>query len=299
MNLERVARGEFGAVTSVAIDVGGTREEHFFAGDERTLRNTRSATKAITGMLVGIAIDRGELSGVDARVLDVLGRSAPRNPDPRKDAITIEDFLTMRSALECDDADEHSAGNEEKMYAVEDWVDFTLGLPVRDTRGFSYCTAGVSTLAAVLEHATGARVADYAAGALFGPLGVTEARWAYSPAGLAQTGGGLELRTRDLLRLGALYRDGGGRIVSRAWVERSTRPHCRVDEHREFGYLWWLREHSGFGSFAMAGRGGNRVVVLPELDAVVVVTSENFDRRDAHALTDALLDELVLPALRA
>jgi CubicO group peptidase (beta-lactamase class C family) len=250
-------------------------------------------------MLIGIAIDRGELSGVDARVLDVLGRPAPSNPDPRKDAIAIEDFLTMRSALECDDGDELSAGNEEKMYATDDWVDFALGLPLRAGRGFSYCTAGVTALAAVLETATGASVADYAARVLFEPLGISEVRWAHSPAGLAQTGGGLELRTVDLLRLGALYRDGGGGIVSREWVERSTRPHCRVDERHEFGYLWWLRDYDGVGSFAMAGRGGNRVVVFPELDAAVVVTSENFDRSDAHALTDALLDELVLPALRA
>jgi CubicO group peptidase (beta-lactamase class C family) len=286
-------------VTSVAIDVNGTHEEHYFAGDASTLRNTRSVTKTITGMLVGIAVDRGELSGVDARVLDVLGRPAPDNAGLRKDAITIEDFLAMRSALECDDGDELSAGNEEKMYATRDWVDFALGLPLRETGGFSYCTAGVTALAAVLEAATGASVADYAARALFEPLGIAEVRWAYSPAGLAQTGGGLELRTVDLLRLGALYRDGGRTIVSRAWVERSTRPHCRVDERHEFGYLWWLRDYDGVGSFAMAGRGGNRVVVFPELDAVVVVTSENFERRDAHALTDALLDELVLPALRA
>ncbi len=299
MNFERIARGDFGAVTTVATDVNGAQEEHYFAGDESTLRNTRSVTKTITGMLVGIAIDRDELSGVDARVLDVLARPAPSNPGQWKDAITIEDFLTMRSALECDDGDELSAGNEEKMYATDDWVDFALGLPLRPARGFSYCTAGVTALAAVLEAATGASVADYAARALFEPLGIARVRWAYSPAGLAQTGGGLELRTVDLLRLGALYRDSGGGIVSREWVERSTRPHCRADERHEFGYLWWLRDYDGVGSFAMAGRGGNRVVVFPSLDAVVVVTSENFDRPDAHALTDALLDEVVLPALRA
>jgi len=299
VNLERVAEGDFGAITSVAIDVDGSYEAQYFGGDESTLRNTRSVTKTITGMLIGIAIDRGELSGAGARVLEVLGRAAPRNPDPRKDAITIEDFLTMRSSLECNDGDELSAGNEERMYVTEDWVDFALGLPVRGTRSFSYCTAGVTTLAAVLEAATGAPVAEYAARVLFEPLGIADVRWAHSPVGLAQTGGGLELRTVDLLRLGALYRDGGGEIVSRAWVERSTQPHCRIDDRHEFGYLWWLREYDGVSSFAMAGRGGNRVVVLPELGSVVVVTSENYAHPDAHALTDALLDELVLPALRA
>ena len=158
-----VQTGEFGAVTAIVVDIGGGVDAHYFSGDESTLRNTRSATKTITGTLVGIAIDRGELGGVETRILDVLDDLVVRNPDPRKHEITVEDFLTMSSLLECDDWNELSAGNEERMYLVDDWVEFTLGLPLRDGRGFSYCTAGVSTLGAVLERATGVPVPAYAA----------------------------------------------------------------------------------------------------------------------------------------
>ena len=71
----------------------------------------------------------------------------------------------------------------------------------------------------------------------------------------------------------------------------------RIDEQTEYGYLWWLRKMAGVPSVYMTGMGGNRVHLLPDLDSVVVVTTTNFAHRDAHALTDALLEEHLIPAL--
>ena len=106
-SLETAIRsGEFKKIGSVVIARHGKLiYEAYFDGDAATLRDTRSATKSITDILIGIAIKDKKLSGVDARVLALLPERAQRmqNPDPRKDRITVEDFLTMSSPLECDD----------------------------------------------------------------------------------------------------------------------------------------------------------------------------------------------------
>ena len=314
-----IRAGEFGAITSVLLARRGQLvHETYFSGAADTLRNTRSATKTITGMLVGLAIDQSALPGVQAPAFAYLDRQPAHDPDPRKDQITIEDLLTMSSLLECDDWNQFSRGNEERMYLIEDWVQFALDLPIKGFppwvprpedsphgRSFSYCTAGVFLLGQVLAGATGQPVETFAARRLFAPLGIREVAWAFSPLGAAQTGGGLGLRSRDLLKLAQLYANGGvwgdQRVLTQAWVETSLRPHVRINEESEYGYLWWIGTFAGpegaVPACYMSGMGGSKVVLFPTLDLVAVVTSENFSRRDAHPLSARLLSEYVLGAV--
>ena len=283
---------EYGEITSIVVSRGGEMvTEQYLEGDAATLRNTRSCTKTVASMLAGIAIERGLVPGVDVALCELLGVEVD---DPRKRAITARDVLTMSSCLECDDWDESSPGNEELMYPQEDWVGFALGLPVREDGGFSYCTAGVVSLGVGLERAVGGSLPDFARRELFEPLGIEQAEWQTTPLGQVSTAGGLLLTSRSLLALGELYLRGGGGVVPRAWVEESTRPHARIDEEIEYGYLWWLRRYGGEDCFFMTGMGGNRVHVFPGLGLVAVITSTNFGRRDAHDLSDRLLEERIL-----
>jgi CubicO group peptidase (beta-lactamase class C family) len=316
---DAIGNGDYARVTSVLIARRGQLvSENYFSGTADTLRNTRSATKTITGMLIGIAIQQGAMPGVDEWALKFLKQQPALNRDPRKERTSLEDLLTMSSLLECDDWNPYSRGNEERMYLIEDWLQFVLDLPVKGFppwmtkpedspygRSFSYCTAGVFLLGQALEGATGMRVDDYANQYLFQPLGIQQAAWQYSPLGCAQTGGGLGLRSRDLLKLAQLYANRGAwngrQIVPETWVRQSTWAHVAIDDQTTYGYLWWLRafEHQEvrFPAYYMAGMGGNKVLVFPTLELVVAITSENYDRRDAHQLTDDLLSGYILGAI--
>jgi CubicO group peptidase (beta-lactamase class C family) len=278
---------EYGEITSVVISRGGdVVVEEYFDGDAATLRNTRSCTKTVAGMLLGIAIERGIVAGVEAALEDVLGEPAP--------PVTLRDLLTMSSCLDCNDWDEDSPGNEELMYPQEDWLGFVLGLPLRHERTFSYCTAGVVALGIGLERAVGEPLSTFAQRELFDPLGIDRADWQHTPLGQTSNAGGLLLTSRGLLSLGELYlRDGAG-LVSPSWVAESLQPHARVNDEIEYGYLWWLRQYAGERCFFMAGTGGNRMHVFPDRDLVAVITTTNFRRRDANALSDRLVVEQIL-----
>jgi CubicO group peptidase (beta-lactamase class C family) len=298
-----VRSGQFKKITSVAISRGGQMVyESYFDGDASTLRNTRSATKTVTGMLVGIAVDHGMLSA-DAPVMKFFQGRDIKNRGQLKDKITVKDLLTMSSALDCNDNDEKSPGNEEGMYPHKDWVQFGLDLPVRPASGWAYCTAGVTMLAGVLEQATHMTVPEFARRNLFEPLGIANAKWSYSPAGVAMTGGGLELSTRDYVKLAQLYlnhgRAKGRQIVPETWVAASTSPQARIDDHTEYGYLWWIQDfHSGgkpFPAYYMTGNGGNKVVVFPRPDLIVVITSTNYNTKGMHQMSERLLTEYILP----
>ena len=317
-----VKRGDFQKITSVLVLREGRtlHEAYYDDGGPEALRNTRSLTKTVTALLVGAAIDRGFIKDARQPVMQWFRDFRPlASPDPRKDRITIEDFLTMSSLLECDDENSFSRGNEERMYLVEDWAKFALDLPIKGFapwltppaqsphgRSWSYCTAGVTTLGALLERATGKPLAKFADEALYRSLGITDAGWQLTPKGYAQAGGGTGYRTRDLARFAELIRNGGQwggkQVVSRAWIKAMTTPHAHIDDERgDYGYLTWLPSFTSEGqrypAIGMFGAGGSKAVIIPELDMVAVITSTNFGNRNAHALSQKLLEELIIPAV--
>jgi len=316
-----IASGDFGKITSVVVahDHDVVLESYFGMTRAATLHDTRSLSTTVTGYLVGIAIDHGLLKSVDTEIAEILDLDdAVPNPDPRKDAITVEDLLTMSSPLDGDDSDLYSRGHQERMYLTPDWSKFALDLPVRDYqpweplpeecpygRRFSYCAAGAVLLGRVLETAVGEPVEEFARTRLFEPIGITHAEWARTAEGRAMTAGGLRLSSRDLLSLGQLALELGKHssrpLVSRAWIEASTSPKVEVDDETEFGYLWWLKtlrvDGRDWRCHYMAGFGGSRVAVFPDDRLVVVVTSENFSLPEAHELTERLINEHVLAEL--
>ena len=301
-----VNNGDYGTVTSVLILEDGDQvyEGYFNGSDTSTLHNTRSVTKTMTGMMVGAAVADGFLA-LDDTAARFFPELAPfSSPDPRKLTITIEDLLTMSSVLECDDWNQHSRGNEERMYIVEDWNRFFWDLPIRGFpswatppeksaygRSFSYCTAGVQILGKIVERASSQPISDYAEEKLLTPLGITEFEWPMTATGNVHLGGGLLLTAQGLAKFAELQRLNGTydghAVYTASWAEISTQPHAVIpDTPFEYGYLWWLMPYDVDGqshmAAAMTGNGGNRVFVLPDHDLSVVFTNTDFNTPQMH-----------------
>ena len=172
-------------------------------------------------------------------------------------------------------------------------------------RSFSYCTAGVFMVGRVVERATKTKLEDFAQSALFEPLGITKTEWQSRPSAKPRPAAACRCAAADLLKLGQLYLAGGTwrrkQIVPAKWVAESTRPHARIDDENEYGYLVWLRrfkpDDPKSAAWYMTGNGGNKVVMFPALDLVVVITTTNFNVRDAHQLSDTIVRDHVLSAV--
>lgn len=282
-------------------------EQYWNGFDKDTLHDMRSATKSITSLLVGIAIDKGMI-GSDAMPMRQYLAAVYAGAPGLEHQIAVKHLLTMSSGLACNDRDMASPGNEEYMYPKADWVSFFVNLPAAAAPGTltRYCTAGVVALGRVVSEASKETIPDFSARHLFTPLGISHVRWAdFDQKRQTDTGGHLYMRPRDMARIGQLVLQKGAwngvQLVSPEWIARSTSMHTMMDKTEQYGYLWWLREFRSGGKSYKAhyarGNGGQYIIVIPELDMVAVFTGENYNTSAGELAFDQLI-HYVIPSVQ-
>jgi CubicO group peptidase (beta-lactamase class C family) len=274
------------------------------------LHSMQSVSKSVTSALVGIAIGRGEIPGVDVEVMSYFDDYDPVDKDPRRDAITLRDLLTMTSGIEWDESTVDYTDPRNTCAAMErseDWVRFVLDQPMRALPGeeFEYNSGVTVLLAHILLKATGKHVDEYAVDHLFGPLGIDAFYWKKTPTGLVDTEGGLYLEPQDLAKFGHLYESDGiwndQRILPEGWVAASMEPNTEVPNRpgTHYGYQWWLLPYEGEKqnwAYTGLGYGGQYLLVVPEYDLIAVFTGWNI--YDERSLGSEFALEQVLNAVR-
>ena len=280
-------------------------ERYWNGHDMASLHDLRSATKSVTSLLVGIALDRGLLGDVHDPALPYLTRAYPQQTTSPE--ITLEHLLTMRGGLACDDRDRGSPGHEDRMYRSRDWTRFFLELPRLHAPGERavYCTGGVVALGRIVAEASGTSIAEFSGEHLFGPLGILAYAWqTFDGRRQVDTGGHLRLRPRAMAKIGQLVLQRGvwdqGDIVSGAWIDASTAVQTRfADDGRPYGYLWWrmqaVIDARPIDLIYADGNGGQYIFIAPALDLVVVFTGSNYNSPKAGRAF-AILGEYILPA---
>ena len=310
---KRIRRNEISGIDSLLITRNGylVTEQYFNGWGPEDLHTLQSDSKSITSLLVGIAVHQGKISSLDQAVLSFFPEYPRiRNLDGRKSAITLRDLLTMRTGLDWSENPYEGSPLFQLNNCRCDWLRFVLDWPMRETPGtrFEYNSGGVILLAGVIRNAAGMPTDTFAQRFLFDPLGITQARWYYGqPDNLPHTGGGLNLRPRDMAKIGYLMlrngRWGDKQIVSADWVMESTShavryPRTFASRPVDYGYLWWLLSvdaqagANGTDSdiYTAAGAQGQWIFVIPKYDMVVVSTGDTpyFDRAVEFLFSDIL-----------
>jgi CubicO group peptidase (beta-lactamase class C family) len=262
--------------------------------------NIKSASKSVLSALVGIAIAKGVLTGVDQPVLSVLGSDAPPDPDPRLARLTVEDLLTMRAGLE-----RTSGENYGRWVSSRNWVRFALARPFVDepSGAMLYSTGNTHLLSAMLTRASGRDTHALMRDWLAEPLGITIPPWSRDPQGIYFGGNDMMMSPRSLARFGELYRLGGvidgRRIVPARWIEESWTPRTVSPwSGGQYGYGWFVGTSRGHPLRFAWGYGGQMLFIVPDLKLTVVMTSDSSGARDnGHiAALHALLDDGIVVA---
>lgn len=248
-----------------------------------------SVSKTFTSSAVGLAISEGKLA-LDDKVISFFPDKLPEEVSDNLAAMTIRDLLTMT----CGHQNEPSARYEEGA----DWVEGFLAHPVPHAPGtyYMYNSFGTYMLSAILQKVTGEKVVDYLDTRLFQPLHIDKPVWDESPQGINCGGWGLNITTEDMAKLGQLLLQGGvwnGRQVLPAdWVKEmsgyqvpscpSGTPFEKMEElgitkdnndwAQGYGYQMWICRH---GAFRADGAFGQYIIVFPEKDAVIVLTTQS------------------------
>ncbi len=241
-----------------------------------------SMSKSFTSTAVGFAVAEGKLS-VEDKVVSFFPDDLPATISENLAAMRVKDLLTM------------ATGNEKEptgvMVKEENWARAFLAQNIAHAPGtqFMYNSAATYMCSAIVQRLTHQTVLDYLTPRLFAPLGIQGMKWETCPHGINTGGWGLSIQTEGMAKFGQfLLQKGkwnGEQLLPAAWVEEATRfhiqqpggdkpdrPKAKNDWMQGYGYQFWRCQGTGFRG---DGAFGQFTIVLPEQDAVIVMTSEN------------------------
>lgn len=303
-------------------------DEYFYGYDAATPHDTRSAGKVFSSVTLGAVMMEGAPISPDTPITQVLAPFGPfANPDPRKDRITVADALTHSTGLDCDDAFEEplSPGNESVMQSQREepnWWRFTLNLPMAHEPGerYAYCSGGISLAGGALTMATGEWLPALFDRTIARPLQFQRYYWNLMPNGEGYLGGGAFIRTRDFLKIGQAYIDGGvwngQRIATEEYVREAISTQIEInrettgvdpDRFRTFYYevgeglgwhhIWVQSGDQRYAAYHSNGNGGQLLLVVPQFDLVVMFTAGNYRTGLWNLERDAIVGGIIIPAL--
>lgn len=285
--------------------------EEYFNGYSREVKHlTASVAKSITSILIGIALDKKLIKSIDENVYEFFPECKESGWIDKKYKITLKHVLTMTAGIDWDEISllhPHPQNPNTQMYKAEHPICYVLDkkqiMPPGKT--WRYSSGLTLLLGGILKYTSNLYADEFAGQYLFKPLGIDDYLWLRHPDGTVYTHGDLFIRPVDMAKIGCLMLSKGrwknNPIVSRHWIQESTRKHVNTFKGYGYGYQWRIGTTSVSGTevkgFWASGTGGQKIYVIPELNLVAVFTSRIFGNNSGHERNESLLSNFILPAV--
>lgn len=287
-------------------------EEYFMGKNAQSVDQIYSCSKAISAFMVGQALEVGSFATLETPIEELFPEYSSLKHDKGAE-LTLHHFLSQTTGFRWLETGRpwDSKNALWQMEHSENWMDFLFSREIGAHPGqqFNYNTGVSNCLSYLIERICGIHPEDFFQKYLASPLGFQGAHWKLDPQGYSQGGKGLHLSLNDMAKFGQMVLNGGlhqgKRLVSQDWIQTMLSYHSRGHNYYgAYGYHWWLRrEPQGpscaegeFNIKCAVGFGGNFIYLIPEWDALVVISGhlvgpENFE------FPQILFREEILPAL--
>lgn len=268
--------------------------------DRDRVHTIQSATKSMTSLVFGTLVSDGLIDSLDKPLSSYFPDKFP--DDSRKQKITIQHLLTMRSGLMIDNSQFSYNMMVEKPH---DYLRHLLNLPLYADPGdsFYYRDCDPSITSYLIQKVTGRTEESIAKERIFTPLGITNYYWEQNFEGVTTGGFGLYLLPRDMARIGQMVLQNGKwngkQLIDSAWIAEAVTVRAHTVWENivwDYGYFWWILPQ--YHAFTMCGHGGNFVFVSPDQEMVIVLVSMPDTNDDYVGTSLKRFIELVKPILK-
>jgi len=255
-----------------------------------SIHDIRSAGKSITAMLLGIAMKEGLVQNLEQDVYSFFPKNKYPNINEDYKNVKLKHLLDMSSGLDADTDNTETPGHAVHWIAQDDWKEYLLSVPQTSKPGERWVYADINAvlIGAIIEETSGLSLKDYAQKNLFDPLGIKQVYWYTNAANQTGAAGNLYISTLDFAKLGLLVsnqgRIGNTQIIRPNYIDKLSNKTLDLTEEfgtpTQYGMMWYKssKEYKGetIDYLYASGNGGNHVVVIPDREIVIAVTSSAY-----------------------
>jgi len=271
------------------------------------IHDIRSAGKSITALLLGVAIQEGYIQNLNQDVYSLFSKEKHPRINKEYKKVKLIHLLNMVSGLDADSDDNTTPGNAGKWMNKNDWVGYLLSIPLarKPNKKWIYADINAVLIGAIIEEKSGMSLKEFANKKVFKPLGIKEFYWYTNASNQTGAAGNLYISTLDFAKLGLLVANKGKwknqQLADENYIKRLINENSTaIGNYNSLadGYgLFWYKSKRKFGSKTIeylwaSGNGGNHLVIVPEKEMVIALTSSGYGNWFPHKRAYKILGKI-------